>query len=150
MVRLVRIKAETTIDNPTAFPMYLDVVVGHDGIVVGSDPIFGFQGELGSRKGVSMPFVLYDDGTVDYGEQYELSDRILKLDLRAGKVQIGRLVRLTGNEVDETFRVSEVKPIVPPKVHIPAQVASAVRGGGERPPSRTASFAPPSKPRSQL
>ncbi len=106
--QFVRVKADPTSDNSDTYPIYLDLVIHSGGDVAGSEPIFGYQGELGSRKGHSWPFVLYYDGTLDYGDQYEEGDRLFRLNIREAGVRLGELLTLSSSEGDEFFRIAKV------------------------------------------
>jgi hypothetical protein len=111
MERHVRISATPTVDSPEEFPLYMDVVLNDSDKVSGNYPIFGFQGEIGQKAGVSMPFILHLDGRMDFGEKYVSPNRFYQLDLRDLSISVEQLFTIHGDGYESAFRIVDLKPL---------------------------------------
>lgn len=88
----VRVKAEPAVDNPGNPPLHFDVVLNEQDQIAGDLSFFGMEGEIDRPGGHALPFVVYEDGKVDYGDVYPTpEERYAHVDLRDGKVQRDRL-----------------------------------------------------------
>ena len=113
MAKYVRVLARPTEEkgNEDATPLYFDVVLDSDDKIHNDRPIFGFQGDIGSRRGSSYPFVLYSDGRSDYGQEYDDNRRFGEIDLRDGRVVLNRRFRshgILGSSFDEHYYIAQI------------------------------------------
>jgi hypothetical protein len=116
VLKYVRVKAVATKDEDerNVLPLHLDMVIDESGNVIGDHPIFGCEGEISRAGGDSTPFMLYASGELDYGLGFDSPPkRYYELNLREGKITVGRILTLSQNNgYQETRRVDEVKSLV--------------------------------------
>lgn len=92
-------------------PLTIDVVLQNRMIVAGK-PYFGFRGTL---SGDLLPFILFSDGSIDYGSGYEERDRHGSTNILEKKIELGVLFTTREYDADNgAIReyVYEIKQIV--------------------------------------
>lgn len=88
----------------------VDLILSDDGVPIGQHETFGMRsGRVGNEALNVEPFVLFDDGSGDYGSGWE-EERDFHFNLRgAGRaVVLGEYFTYTFGELNITYRVTEV------------------------------------------
>ena len=107
MIRLVRVTAEPLNRQHSSVPIHLDVLLDENGLVADDEPILGYEGSLSHKTGKCAPFVLYDNGELDYGDEAaEVS--IATLDIRSRPLEFGSRLELVYNGDVRGYKVIRV------------------------------------------
>ena len=71
MNRHVRVTAQSIDSVASPYPLHIDLVLDAEGKVVGDETFLGVEGSLRFGTLKCAPFVLHEDGKLDYGDEYE-------------------------------------------------------------------------------
>jgi len=118
----VRVYAEPTLDNRDDPPLTVDLFINCEtNSVVGRQPVFGMQGKFSQNGPRDLePFVLYPDGTVDYGSGFDQTsnDRLGKLDIRNQTIATGTLITQSSiNYPKKIYRIVTVSDLPVPRLN---------------------------------
>jgi hypothetical protein len=98
-------------DDAANSPLYLDVWL-EDGFIDDEQPIFGFEGDLLSSGGHSVPFIIRRHGTVDFGsEGYPAEERNGTTNILDVEVKESQLITWIGHGYSATYRIAPVKDL---------------------------------------
>lgn len=127
-MRYVRVLAEPTIDNPAEPPLWIDLIIGDDDDIVGKHELFGVLGAFTKTDVQFDPFVLGMGDRVDWGSGFDSipNERFGTLDLRGGRVIVGRLLRLSAPNYGEKFY--RTKRLIPLPTQAPFSSAMGPTG----------------------
>jgi hypothetical protein len=112
-MRYVRVPAEATIDNPDQPPIWIDIIIGDGDEMIGQHELSGVLGRFTQMDVQFEPFVLGKGDRVDWGSGFDdkPNERFGFLDLRGGRVTVGRLLRLTApNHGEKFYRIKRLIP----------------------------------------
>jgi hypothetical protein len=84
--------------------LHLDVVLNGAGEIVDEEAILGFEGSVRHKTGKCAPFVLYPDGTLDYGHEVSGGDYVT-LDIRKTPITVGTRLELNYNGDPRGYQV---------------------------------------------
>lgn len=113
---MIRVTAAATTESNDSPPIYIDILVDDKGSVVSKRAVFGFQGKLDRNSTQQCyPFVLYSDGTIDFGSGYDSvpNERRASTDLLTRLIQPNGLFEWVSNNYGtHHYRITDIVPLV--------------------------------------
>ena len=92
-MKAVRIIANPLPEDPAEAPIFLDVVIDDDDMIASSRAVFGLSGNFDHPEVHFYPFVLHNDGKMNFGRGYEDNgEQFATLDIRDVPIRAGQLV----------------------------------------------------------
>ena len=88
----------------------VDIIIDQQSrMPVGQVPLFGLYGS--PVRPANYPFVLHNDGTVDFGDCAEVQERLQKFNIRQRRIEIGELATYDGDEGEAAYRIVAVEDL---------------------------------------
>lgn len=107
-MRFVRVTANSIDMVASPSSLHMDLCIDEDGFVMDDEPIFGFEGSLRSKSGKCAPFVLYENGSLDYGDEI-VDVSSATLDIRSKPLVCGTRLELIYNGSARPFTITKIR-----------------------------------------
>jgi hypothetical protein len=107
MIRLVRIAAEALNSVEHYQQLHFDVLLDEHNRVWDDQTIFGLQGSLNAKSSFCAPFVVYENGSVDWGD-LDKETSSATLDLRSRPLERETRLELFYNGTSHPYRITRL------------------------------------------